>query len=95
MIIRIVRLQFKPEFVGEFLRLYQLSEANIRGMDGCESVRLLQDTCDHTVFFTLSEWRDESALDRYRHSDFFRTLWPAVKAGFSGPPTAFSTKEQA
>lgn len=94
MIVRFVRLQFKPEFIGEFLRLYRSSEPHILGMEGCLGVRLLRDTSDETVFFTLSEWRDAQALDRYRHSEFFRSLWPAVKAGFSAPPVAHSTSEE-
>lgn len=94
MIIRFVRLQFKPEFVEEFLRLYRDSETHIRGMEGCLGVRLLRDTSDQTVFFTLSEWKDEACLDHYRHSGFFRNLWPAVKAGFAAPPIAVSTVEE-
>ena len=94
MIIRFVRLQFKPEFIGEFLRLYRKSKPHILGMEGCKGVRLLRDTSDETVFFTLSEWTDTQTLDSYRHSEFFRNLWPAVKAGFSAPPVVHSTFEE-
>lgn len=94
MIIRFVRMHFKPDFVGEFLRLYRESESHIRNMDGCLGLRLLRDAADESVFFTLSEWRDEQSLDLYRRSDFFRNLWPAVKAGFAAPTIAHSTVEE-
>ncbi|MFM1744819.1 MAG: hypothetical protein RLZZ630_756 [Bacteroidota bacterium] len=94
MITRFVRLQFRPEFVEEFLRLYRSAEGHIRNRDGCLGVKLLRDTSDPAVFFTLSEWKDEHTLDQYRHSDFFRNLWPLVKVGFAAAPVAFSTTEE-
>lgn len=94
MITRFVRLHFKPEFVEEFLKLYQNAEVHIRNMQGCVGVKLLRDISDPSVFFTLSEWRDEQALEQYRHSAFFLALWPTVKAGFATAPVAFSTIEE-
>lgn len=90
MIIRVVRLTFHPEKVGEFTTIFAESCALIRGFEGCKGVRLLRDAASPHVFFTISEWESEVHLDNYRHSELFRTTWACTKLLFAAPPLAHS-----
>lgn len=90
MIIRVVRLTFHPEKVGEFTAIFAESRALIRGSEGCKGVRLLRDAASPNVFFTISEWESEGHLDTYRHSELFRTTWARTKLLFAAPPLAHS-----
>jgi quinol monooxygenase YgiN len=91
MIVRIVRLTFRPEHVEDFLHIFEESKRLIRGSDGCHGVRLMRDVQQHNVFFTVSEWQSEAHLERYRESELFRSTWARTKVLFAAPPVAHST----
>jgi quinol monooxygenase YgiN len=90
MLTRIVRLTFSPDRVGDFLEIFKNSEALIRGFDGCSDVRLMRDMDADNIFFTISQWESAAHLDRYRHSELFRSTWARTKVLFSAPPLAHS-----
>jgi heme oxygenase (mycobilin-producing) len=92
--LRIVRLRFRPEEVGAFMLIWEGSKRGIRGMEGCQSVKLMRDTTDASVFYTVSEWKNEAALDAYRKSELFGKVWPATKALFAEPAQTFSLQMQ-
>lgn len=93
MLIRIVKLTFKPENIPSFERLFEVSKSNILAFEGCNLVELYQDLKDPCVFFTYSFWDKESDLESYRESDFFRSVWSKTKKLFSEKPEAWSVKK--
>ena len=44
------------------------------------------------VFFTLSFWENEEALNAYRDSELFKTTWAKTKILFSDKPQAWTTE---
>jgi len=90
MLKRIVKLTFKPEKTTEFMDNFPQRKEKILAMPGCHSVELFRDISDNRIFFTISEWDDEAALNAYRNSDFFRATWSHVKQGFDDKPQAWS-----
>jgi len=93
MLIRIVKMTFKEELVGEFLKLFEETKTKIKSSKGCSRLELLKDFNDSKVFFTYSHWDDESCLDDYRNSEVFREVWSKTKKLFADKPQAFSTKQ--
>jgi quinol monooxygenase YgiN len=90
MLIRIVKMRFKPEAIDPFLDLFNERKQTIRHFPGCRHLELWQDTKDPAIFFTYSHWDNESALDHYRYSEFFKETWALTKQHFSEKPEAYS-----
>lgn len=93
MLIRIVKLRFKPENIPSFERLFEASKNGILAFEGCSKVELYQDLSDPGTFFTYSHWSGEAALEAYRGSEFFREVWGRTKALFSDRARAWSVKK--
>lgn len=91
MITRIVQLTFQEHLVDEFLETFEKNAPKIRAMKGCHNVDLVQDKYRPYVFFTISKWESEDALNAYRSSDLFRSTWKITKSLFSLPAHAWST----
>ena len=90
MIKRIVKLSFHPEEVDNFLKVFEQSKEKIRAVEGCFHMELLRDKKQPNVLFTLSIWRDETALNAYRHSKLFEKTWAKTKVLFNDKPHAWS-----
>ena len=90
MLIRIVRMTFRPEKTGEFLEIFRSSSPLIRAFDGCQHVELLLDLHQSHIYSTYSLWESEEHLDAYRRSTLFGQVWPATKALFADKPQAWS-----
>jgi len=90
MIIRIVKLSFKPEFVEDFIQIFKDSESLIKNFEGCQHVELLNDINQRNIFFTYSYWRSENDLNQYRQSDLFNNVWAKTKILFNDKPEAWS-----
>ncbi|MEM9328812.1 MAG: antibiotic biosynthesis monooxygenase family protein [Bacteroidota bacterium] len=90
MLIRIVRMEFQTEKIPEFLDFFHSKKSLIQAFDGCLHLELCRDNRDEHVYYTLSHWTDEKALDAYRQSDFFEHTWKYTKTLFSGKAQAFS-----
>ncbi|MFD2098827.1 putative quinol monooxygenase [Flagellimonas iocasae] len=93
MLIRIVKLTFKPENIPSFERIFKESKNGILAFEGCNMVELYQDPKNPCVFFTYSFWEKESDLERYRASDFFKDVWGTTKQLFSEKPEAWSVNK--
>lgn len=94
MLIRIVKLSFKPENIPSFERLFEASKTGIVAFEGCRMVELYQDISDPSTFFTYSHWDGEAALEGYRNSEFFREVWGNTKKLFSQSPQAWSVERK-
>lgn len=93
MINRLVKLTFAEEHTGEFLRIFEESRAKISAFPGCRHLELWEDTRKKGIFFTFSQWESEVALDHYRFSPLFKSVWTRVKPLFSAPAEAWSVQK--
>jgi len=92
MIVRIVKMQFKPEHIPTFKNIFEEKKEKIRNFPGCQHLELLQGTeAKNNVFFTYSYWDTEEDLNNYRYSDVFKETWSMTKVLFSAKPEAIST----
>jgi heme-degrading monooxygenase HmoA len=92
MIIRIVKMNFKPDAVTDFLKIFDASKLYIRNMEGCEHLELLNDISSPTIFFTYSHWQTENDLNNYRNSELFEGVWRKTKILFAAKAEAWSVK---
>jgi heme-degrading monooxygenase HmoA len=90
MIIRIVKMTFRPEEVASFLERFEPRKDGIRHFEGCSYLQVLQDKNNPHIIFSHSYWTDEMALNNYRHSDFFRETWKFTKPKFAAPAEAWT-----
>lgn len=90
MITRLVKLSIQEERLKDFITVFDKNKHKIVGFEGCMSLELLKDVHLNTVF-TYSKWKNEDAIESYRHSELFRTVWSTVKPMFSDKPEAWST----
>ena len=94
MIIRIVKMNFKPENISAFQEIFNESKHLIRAMPGCSHLELLNDINAPEIFFTYSFWDSESDLTNYRNSSLFSTVWSKTKILFSSKAEAWSVEQK-
>lgn len=94
MLIRIVKMGFKPDEIENFQNIFSANRHKIKGFDGCHHVELLRDVNNKTRFFTYSHWENETALEKYRHSEVFKGIWSETKKLFTEKPEAWSVEKQ-
>jgi len=90
MLVRVVKMTFRPEEVTRFQELFEGWRKKIIAFPGCRYLELLHDTEDPRVFFTYSEWDDPADLESYRTSDVFADVWPVVKLLFAARAEAWT-----
>ena len=89
-LVRIVRMTFRPDTVDTFLEQFDASAPKIRAFPGCHHLELWRDADAPAVCTTYSHWESEAALNQYRESDLFRSTWRTVKPLFGDRPEAHS-----
>jgi quinol monooxygenase YgiN len=90
LLIRVVRMTFQEDKVPAFLEIFKASRDKIRAFEGCRSVELWQDYHQAHVYSTYSHWDSEEALNNYRKSELFGSVWKPTKALFAEPAQTFS-----
>lgn len=90
--IRIVKMTFDPTKVNEFLTNFEEVKNKIRAFDGVEHLELLNDKNKPNIYFTYSIWKDEACLEKYRHSDLFKSVWAVTKPLFIEKAEAWSVE---
>lgn len=90
MLTRIVRMDFEPEKVNDFLNLFESVRGKISGFPGCTHLELCRDAGLDHVYYTFSKWEKEQDLDKYRQSELFEDTWAKTKQLFGGKPQAYS-----
>lgn len=93
MLVRIVRMTFRPESVPDFLQNFELNREMIRNYPGCKHLELWRDHHFENIFITYSYWENEDALNQYLDSELFKSVWSYTKALFAEKPQAFSSKK--
>lgn len=89
-LIRVVKLTLDPGCIDAFKQVFSNHRQQIANMEGCLDLQALQDKKEPHIIFTISRWKNEHALDNYRYSDFFKTLWATVKPMFTAKAMAHS-----
>ncbi len=92
-LIRVVRMTFRPEEAPAFLENFEAHKSLIRNFPGCQHLELWQDQNQKNIFVTYSHWESEMALNQYRDSELFKSVWSFTKTLFSEKPQAWSTKK--
>jgi heme-degrading monooxygenase HmoA len=92
MLIRIVRMTFRPEEIDNFLDIFNSSKHLIKASEGCFHLELLRDKHSPNVMMTYSYWQSEAHLNAYRDSELFKNTWAATKVLFAEKPLAFSSE---
>lgn len=90
MLKRIVRMDFDPAKVNDFLELFENVKDKIAASGGCTYLELCQDAEHPHVYYTFSTWESEQDLQNYRHSALFEDTWAKTKVLFGGKPQAYS-----
>ncbi len=90
MLIRTVRMTFRPDRLDDFLALFREARPKIAAAPGCRHLDLWQDARFPNVLTTFSHWDDADALEAYRHSDLFRSTWARTTPLFAAAPVAHS-----
>lgn len=86
-------MNFQEDKVPEFLENFHANKEKIRNFPGCQHLELWQDENFKNIFNTYSIWTDEVALNQYRDSELFKSVWAATKILFAEKPLAFSSKK--
>ena len=90
MLVRIVKMSFKPSKINEFLANFETNKKKIRGFKGCLFLELYRDKNNTNIFFTYSYWNSEVSLENYKCSKLFTSLWAKTKPLFNAKPEAWS-----
>lgn len=90
MIVRIVRMHFRPEAVVPFMELFRESYPHISTFPGVLRLDLMRDARHPEVFYTYSHWTGEEALEAYRVSPLFEDVWARTKVLFAEKAKAYS-----
>ena len=90
MFTRIVKMEFAPEHIIEFLHSFEEIKEKIRAFEGCLFLELYRDKNNPEVFFTYSRWTEEKALEAYRNSTLFKEVWGRTKPLFQKSAEAWS-----
>jgi len=91
--IRIVKMTFDPAKVDEFLTNFEEVKEQIRAFEGVEHLELLNDKNNSNIYFTYSIWKSDEYLEKYRHSDLFKTVWAKTKPLFIEKAEAWSVEQ--
>jgi quinol monooxygenase YgiN len=90
MLVRIVKMTFKPEKIDLFLEIFDVNKEKIRNSKGCSLLELYRDKTNTNIFFTYSYWNTEDDLENYRNSELFDDLWSKTKILFNDKAQAWS-----
>lgn len=61
-------------------------------MEGCHHLELWCEVGDSNVLFTYSHWESEAALNAYRQTDLFKSVWKRTKEKFAEKAEAWSVE---
>lgn len=92
MIIRIVKLHFAEAHIADFLAHFETVKQQVNSFPGCSGMKLLRGADDPCLVMTYSHWENADALENYRKSELFGTIWPNIKPWFDQKPDAWSVE---
>ncbi len=84
-------MELLPDKQDLFLDIFDEVKKHIRAQEGCRGLEILKSEEEGNIsIWTISLWKYESDLDRYRSSDLFKQTWSQVKPLFSGKARAWT-----
>ena len=89
-ILRVVRMEFRPEACAAFDALFAAERSRIAASPGCIALACVSDAAGGSGRTTLSVWRTAEDLVTYRDGEVFRGVWQQAKRGFAHRPVAWS-----
>ncbi|MEH0155311.1 antibiotic biosynthesis monooxygenase family protein [Limibacter armeniacum] len=92
MLVRIVRMTFRKEEIDTFLSVFNEAKKHIRSFEGCNHLELMRDMDKPNILMTYSYWDSPDALEKYRHSELFKSTWAKTKVLFDDKPVAYSVE---
>ncbi len=95
MLVRIVKLSIQDNHINTFKNNFNNQKLHIRNFKGCQFLELYNDKHNKNIFFTYSYWEDETALNNYRNSELFKSIWAITKPMFNAKPEAWSVDKLA
>jgi len=90
MLVRIVKMHFQEDEIENFKLIFEEKKKYIRNFEGCQFLELYQDKDNKSIFFTYSYWKNDEALQNYRHSALFKEVWAETKIKFKQKAEAWS-----
>ena len=93
MIQRLVKMTFQEDKIEDFLINFHKNKEKIRAFEGCKHLELWNDKKDPRIYFTYSIWTSEDALNMYRSSELFGSVWKRTKVFFSEKAQAWSVDQ--
>ncbi len=87
---RMVKMHFKAGSIDAFIDFFESKKELIASFPGCHHVELLRDSREPDILYTYSLWDSEEALEDYRRSELFRSIWKETKLHFTSPASAWS-----
>lgn len=93
MITRIVKLEFQEAHLDAFFTHFEQVKFSVATFPGCHGMKLIQDIKNPCIIMTYSIWKNEEALENYRLSPLFQSIWPTIKPWFSARAEAWSLME--
>jgi quinol monooxygenase YgiN len=90
MLTRIVKLTFDPEKTSDFIAFFDTIKQRVSTFENCYGMRLMYDQQHPNIVFTYSNWKDETALNKYRDSELFQGVWSTIKPWFAARAEAWS-----
>jgi autoinducer 2-degrading protein len=90
MITRIVKLEFQPDRIDNFLIFFDEIKHKVNHFPGCLGMQLLKDIHNPTIIMTYSHWESAGDLEKYRLSETFGEIWPLIKPWFNEKPQAWT-----
>ncbi len=85
-------MSFQPDKTSDFLSVFNKSKEKIASVEGIISLELIRDRDNKNIFFTISKWKNEDFLEKYRKSELFQNTWSKTKILFNQKPEAWSTE---
>ncbi len=92
MITRIVKLHFQVDKIEEFVSFFDEIKEKVSNYNDCFGMRLLQEKDNESCVFTYSNWKNEEALNTYRDSALFQSVWSKIKPWFASKAEAWTTE---
>lgn len=93
MLVRIVKLTFEKKQITRFKQIFKEHQKKIQDFEGFSFLELYQVKDRPNTFFTRSHWKDETALENYRNSEYFKKIWSETKVLFAAKPEAWSLEK--
>jgi heme-degrading monooxygenase HmoA len=83
-------MTFRPGTEADFQQVFRESQPVIKTFNGCIDVNGFGDVANPQVYFTISQWESEEALNNYRNSEFFKQTWTKTKVLFESKAEAWT-----